>query len=259
MPVCFKTLALTGKISIRNEATRIQKQPCNTQKKKAQTRKQSSKLIKTIGNELSATSDFNKEREGHRRFKTLASTNRLWLRQPFCPAVSRFIDHFVSLIPLPFQMTCVQIELFFFDCLVLAFTLSHLRSVLSLAEQVFSAGDNILHKSKCHWICFLCWHQKESFCGTVRALSQKIMIHSFLLFTSYVQICRADKKGYSRMKVDMIPLVKHTIFICWWLKITVTGTASLQGNVLFTSNEHRPYAKMVAFKLFFCSFSKEPH
>ena len=45
--------------------------------KKAQTRKQSSKLIKTIGNELCATSDFNKEREGHRRFKTLASTNRL--------------------------------------------------------------------------------------------------------------------------------------------------------------------------------------
>ena len=38
-------------------------------------------------------------------------------------------------------MTCVQIELFFFDCLVLAFTLSHLRSVLSLDEQVFSAGD----------------------------------------------------------------------------------------------------------------------
>ena len=141
MPVCFKTLALTGKISIRNEATRIQKQPCNTQKKKAQTRKQSSKLIKTIGNELCATSDFNKEREGHRRFKTLASTNRPWLRQPSCPAVSRFIDLFVSLIPLPFQMTCVQIELFFFDCLVLAFTLSHLRSVLSLDEQVFSAGD----------------------------------------------------------------------------------------------------------------------
>ena len=36
----------------------------------------------------------------------------------------------------------------------------------------------------------------------------------------------------------MIPLVKHTIFICWWLKIAVTATASLQGNLLFTSSDH---------------------
>ena len=31
----------------------------------------------------------------------------------------------------------------------------------------------------------------------------------------------------------MTPLVKHTIFMCWWLKIAVTGTTSLQGNRYF--------------------------
>lgn len=36
----------------------------------------------------------------------------------------------------------------------------------------------------------------------------------------------------------MIPLVKHTIFMCWWLKLAVTETAGLQGNLLFTSIEH---------------------
>ena len=31
----------------------------------------------------------------------------------------------------------------------------------------------------------------------------------------------------------MMPLVKHTIFMCWWLKIAISENASAEGNVLF--------------------------
>lgn len=48
-----------------------------------------------------------------------------------------------------------------------------------------------------------------------------------------LQICRTEKRDYSRRQFYMMPLVKHTIFMCWWLKIAITVNASPEGNKLY--------------------------